>query len=68
MVRHSKEQNIERAAIEITALLKETVDKSVPIHNLSPRSKPWWNEEIRTQRKHVHSILKNWKVGRNECT
>lgn len=63
MIRHTSEQNMERAAIEMTALLKEAADKFVPKLNPSSRSKLWWNEEIETKRMHLHLALKNWNIG-----
>lgn len=58
---------MERAAIELTNMLKEAADKFVLAHNHTPRSKPWWNEERKTKRV-LYSALRNWKVVRDEST
>lgn len=66
IIQHLREQNMEIPVIEITTLLKEPADKFVPMHNPSSRSKPWWNEEIQTKRKQLHSALKNYEEVRDQ--
>lgn len=66
LVRYPNKQNMDQAGTTITTQLKRAVDKCVPPDNPSPRSKLWWSEDIRRERKQLHSAVENWKVGKEE--
>lgn len=45
-------------------MIQEAAQHHAPEHNITPRSKTWWSEDISTERKHMNSALKDWKVDR----
>lgn len=62
---HNTTENQETAAKTLTNIIKKAVNEHVPPHTISPRSKPWWMEELTTTRKHMNTTLTEWRIDRH---
>src|ERR1700710_967200 len=61
---HNNQANLNSAAKFLTPLIHEAAETCIPKRKPSPRSKPWWNDDINKKRTLMKSRLRQWKAER----
>lgn len=63
---HNKTENLNTVAELLTNDIREAANLYAPPHNISPRSKPWWPEDLTKERRHMNTILRELQVERHQ--
>jgi hypothetical protein len=62
----ASDPGLEQAATILRDTLLQAAAESIPLLRPSPRSKPWWNDDLTSQRQHMHQTKRKWKATRCE--
>ena len=57
---------LEQASTILRDTLLLAAIQSIPVLRPSPRSKPWWNDDLTTQRQQIHLRKRRWKTTRSD--
>ena len=58
------DSGLEQAATILRDTLLLAATETIPFLRPSPRSKPWWNDDLTSQRKQMHYHKRRWKATR----
>ena len=56
------DSGLEQAATILRDTLLQAATATIPFLRPSPRSKPWWNDDLTSQRQHMHRQKRHWKA------
>lgn len=63
LILHNTIGNLEVAAKALINTINKATDSHTLLHNISPRSKPWWTAEFTITRRHMNTPLKEWRTN-----